>query len=366
MKETKLLNILKLFCLLLMVDILISANLVYARRIRPYGELKQAIMLLPKESRRLGEEVIKRLGIEEKDIVRTRLLCAEGDSSKGFVYFDYDFADAELEYDSYRGSDPLFQKRNFRYLRLGPLIFINYEAEGTSLEKIRKQLGEDFLREYGQNIIFYTNPTQWQPDVLDETYYPDIPLPFIDRTTLVVIAHMLKNGVEGKVVADIGAGNGILSIVALRLGAKKIVALESDPECIEKAEEVAYINGYVPGKDIIFFNHYIRPEDGESLGLPKDITDRIEVVISNTGPMYRELPLQIISSAGSWPSCQEVVITSYTYGSYGHTWLEMYKYKDLMGKNGFITTEHNLGFNLIIRTSNQVFVHAYVIYGKKP
>lgn len=46
----------------------------------------------------------------------------------------------------------------------------------------------------------------------------------------------------GKSVLDIGCGSGILSAVALLLGAESVVALDNDPRALEKAAELAEIN----------------------------------------------------------------------------------------------------------------------------
>lgn len=47
----------------------------------------------------------------------------------------------------------------------------------------------------------------------------------------------LNGDVEGKIIADLGAGTGILGIGALLLGAKKVYFLELDPDAIRLAEE---------------------------------------------------------------------------------------------------------------------------------
>jgi ribosomal protein L11 methyltransferase len=48
--------------------------------------------------------------------------------------------------------------------------------------------------------------------------------------------------VEGKIVADIGCGSGVLGIFALLLGAHRVFAIDIDPAALEHARENANIN----------------------------------------------------------------------------------------------------------------------------
>ena len=45
------------------------------------------------------------------------------------------------------------------------------------------------------------------------------------------------DGLEGRVVADLGAGNGILGIAALMLGASRVLFVEADPAAVAVLEE---------------------------------------------------------------------------------------------------------------------------------
>ena len=47
----------------------------------------------------------------------------------------------------------------------------------------------------------------------------------------------------GDTVIDLGAGSAILSIAAVKLGAARAIAIESDPQAIANAEENAAANG---------------------------------------------------------------------------------------------------------------------------
>lgn len=63
------------------------------------------------------------------------------------------------------------------------------------------------------------------------------------ETTAVVLALLEKENVEGKLVADIGTGSGILGIAAAKLGAKSVYMCDIDPEAVRVSKENAEYNG---------------------------------------------------------------------------------------------------------------------------
>jgi ribosomal protein L11 methyltransferase len=62
------------------------------------------------------------------------------------------------------------------------------------------------------------------------------------QTTAMVLAHMLENDFTGKKVLDMGCGTGILAIMASKLGAADIVAIDYDPVCYESTIENSQLN----------------------------------------------------------------------------------------------------------------------------
>ena len=85
----------------------------------------------------------------------------------------------------------------------------------------------------------------------------------------------------GKTVVDFGCGSGILSLAALKLGAKKVIGIDIDPQALQASKANAERNGV---------------EDRLALFLPKDQpTFKADVVVANilAGPL-RELAPTII------------------------------------------------------------------------
>ena len=67
-------------------------------------------------------------------------------------------------------------------------------------------------------------------------------------STQVVMEAMEKLNMAGKTCLDLGSGSGILSICALRLGAKRAIGVDIDPKAEDIARENAAYNGF--GEDV--------------------------------------------------------------------------------------------------------------------
>jgi ribosomal protein L11 methyltransferase len=93
--------------------------------------------------------------------------------------------------------------------------------------------------------------------------------------------------VANKVVVDFGCGSGILALAALKLGAKRVVAIDIDPQALQATQENARRNGV---------------EDRLDVYLPADQpTLEADVVMANilSGPL---LELQDVISSYCKPS----------------------------------------------------------------
>lgn len=62
------------------------------------------------------------------------------------------------------------------------------------------------------------------------------------ETTYMMIAHMLQLNFENKSVLDMGCGTGVLAVLAEKLGAKKVTAIDIDNWCYENSMENAEKN----------------------------------------------------------------------------------------------------------------------------
>ena len=63
------------------------------------------------------------------------------------------------------------------------------------------------------------------------------------QTTSLIIQYMLETEFEGKKVLDMGCGTGILAILAAKLGASEVLAIDNDPVCVASVEENRTRNG---------------------------------------------------------------------------------------------------------------------------
>lgn len=62
------------------------------------------------------------------------------------------------------------------------------------------------------------------------------------QTTTMMMLYILETPLKDKVVLDMGAGTGILGILAAKLGAKQIIAIDNDEICYHSAIENATLN----------------------------------------------------------------------------------------------------------------------------
>lgn len=87
-------------------------------------------------------------------------------------------------------------------------------------------------------------------------------------TTSLVMEHMLDLDLNGKRILDMGCGTGILAILATKMGASTVIAIDNDPNAVENAKVNCEIN------NASSVNVY--KGDGNSAG-----SDGYDVIIAN-------------------------------------------------------------------------------------
>lgn len=63
------------------------------------------------------------------------------------------------------------------------------------------------------------------------------------QTTTMMMQYILENEMSNQLILDMGAGTGILGILAAKRGAKEIIAIDNDEVCYRSAIENAALNG---------------------------------------------------------------------------------------------------------------------------
>lgn len=99
-------------------------------------------------------------------------------------------------------------------------------------------------------------------------------------TTALCLQWLDAQDLTGKTVVDFGCGSGILAIAALKLGAKRVVGIDIDPQAILASKENAKRNG-VEGQIELYL-----PQDQ-----PKDIIGDVLVANILAGPLEELAPL---------------------------------------------------------------------------
>lgn len=122
--------------------------------------------------------------------------------------------------------------------------------------------------QYTKTVIPWKNwneewEKQYAPEIIDDQIYiralfheprAEFPIEVIIQpkmafgtghhpTTALVMRQMLKMDLKGKTVIDMGCGTGILGILAMKLGADSVFAIDIDPVAVENTMENARMNG---------------------------------------------------------------------------------------------------------------------------
>ena len=95
------------------------------------------------------------------------------------------------------------------------------------------------------------------------------------ESTQLCIQQILQYALPGMTMLDLGCGSGILALVAAKLGAASVLALDNDPLAVRAARENAEINGE---------SERVRVVETDSLAALRHSARRFDLTVVNIRP----------------------------------------------------------------------------------
>lgn len=152
---------------------------------------------------------------------------------------------------------------------VGYIPTANLDVQALETLLLRETEGFDIsytiqeMEDQNWNELWESN---FQPITVDDICYvratfhkpkPDIPYEIVidpkmsfgtghHQTTSMMLSYILENDFVGKDVLDMGCGTGILAILAVKHGAKHVVAVDYDEVCVESVKENKLLNEVEP------------------------------------------------------------------------------------------------------------------------
>ena len=146
------------------------------------------------------------------------------------------------------------------------------------------------------------------------------------QTTAMMLGYMLEENFTGKKVLDMGCGTGILAIMAAKLGADRIIAIDNDPICCESTVENSNLN-QVTNINVLCGSKEMIP------------TIKVNVILAN---INRNI---LIDQLESYSGVLQTGGTLYVSGFYENPDLSIFMVEAL--KYGFIYQSHKTDRNWI-------------------
>ncbi len=139
----------------------------------------------------------------------------------------------------------------------------------------------------GKNIVIKPSWEKYKPKDEDKVIELDPGMAFgtgTHETTILCVEGIEKYIKKGNKVFDIGCGSGILSIVAAKLGAKKVISVDLDDTAIKVAKENAVINKV---------DNIIQVRKGSLLDV---VEEKADIIVSN---IIAEVIVELTKSIGN-------------------------------------------------------------------
>lgn len=214
-----------------------------------------------------------------------------------------------------------FCLRHTRLKTIGPLVFITIDDVNVSdLKKVQEgityikdKLGDIYLQNAENIFIINQDCKVFLPSALDEYQSATV-------ASMLVHANLLKHAT----VFDFGSGNGLLSMIALRLGAGRVVLVENDKKYHRQAYLFLKANGFgeqdVNNGKVVYLHEDLRNDSIKNL-LPKyNLKNKSVVAIANIGPqhIYGDTNKLVVDLVRQWPNLGLFINGGYYAGQDNH------------------------------------------------
>lgn len=169
-------------------------------------------------------------------------------------------------------------------------LFDEYANMPTIISELQNQFGSEISKHHTEELIIdQAWEHTWKNDFKPQCYlnklwiYPSWELPaerpahslILDPglafgtgkhpTTQLCLTWLTKNISQQNLVIDYGCGSGILGIAAIKLGAKKVFAVDNDPQALTATRENAELNEISPEKLCTFLPEELLPVQADIL-----------------------------------------------------------------------------------------------------
>jgi predicted nicotinamide N-methyase len=102
---------------------------------------------------------------------------------------------------------------------------------------------------------------------------------------------------QGKTVMDVGCGSGLVSMLAAKAGARRVISIDKPSEMMAAARACVVKNGL--NEVVKFYEGNVDELTSEQLGLEDD--EKVDVIVSEVQPNQTHLLINIIFVLGDPP-----------------------------------------------------------------